>query len=63
MVLQHAVNIRHGADGFISLPKEIVLRIFIAIKNPSPLNARIAGPMISTLQADHRIPHSFKFDI
>jgi hypothetical protein len=25
-----------GADGFTSPPKEIVLRIFIALKNPSP---------------------------
>jgi hypothetical protein len=27
--------LRHGTDGFISPPKEVVLRIFIAIKNPS----------------------------
>jgi hypothetical protein len=27
--------IRHGADGFTSTPKEVVLRIFIAFNNPS----------------------------
>jgi hypothetical protein len=28
--------IRHGSDGFTSCPKEGVLQIFIALKNPSP---------------------------
>jgi hypothetical protein len=28
--------LRHEADGFLSLPKEGVLRILIALKNPSP---------------------------
>jgi hypothetical protein len=28
-VLLHAVNLRHGTDGFTSPPKEVVLRIFI----------------------------------
>jgi hypothetical protein len=32
--------LRHGANGFTSHPKGAVLRIFIAIKNPSP-SARI----------------------
>ena len=27
-VLLHAVNLRHGTNGFTSLPKEGVLRIF-----------------------------------
>jgi hypothetical protein len=27
--------LRHGADSFTSLSKEVVLRIFIAVKNPS----------------------------
>jgi hypothetical protein len=31
-VLLHAVNLRHGTDGFTSLPKEVVLRIFITVK-------------------------------
>jgi hypothetical protein len=35
-VLLHAVNLRHGTDGFTSPPKEFVLRIFITLKNPSP---------------------------
>jgi hypothetical protein len=34
-VLLHAVNLRHGTDGFTSPPKEVVLRIFITFKNPS----------------------------
>jgi hypothetical protein len=33
--LLHAANLRHGTDGFISLPKEGVLRIF------SPLNMKV----------------------
>ena len=33
--LLHAVNLRHGTDGFTSLPKEGVLRIFFALKNPT----------------------------
>jgi hypothetical protein len=34
--LLHAVNLRHGIHGFISLPKEGVLRIFFfALKNPT----------------------------
>ena len=34
-VLLHAVNLRHGTDGFTSPPKEGVLRIFFALKNPT----------------------------
>ena len=30
-----AVNLRHGTDGFTSPPKEGVLRIFFALKNPT----------------------------
>jgi hypothetical protein len=33
-VLLHAVNLRHGTDRFTSPPKEVVLRIFIILKNP-----------------------------
>ena len=33
--LLHAVNLRHGTDGFTSLPKEGVLRIFFVLKNPT----------------------------
>jgi hypothetical protein len=33
--LLHAANLRHGADGFTSPPKEGVLRIFFALKNPT----------------------------
>ena len=33
--LLHAVDLRHGTNGFTSLPKEGVLRIFFALKNPT----------------------------
>ena len=33
--LLHAVNVGHGTDGFTSPPKEGVLRIFFALKNPT----------------------------
>jgi len=33
--LLHAANLRHGTDGFASPPKEGVLRIFFALKNPT----------------------------
>ena len=33
--LSHAANLRHGTDGFTSLPKEGGLRIFSALKNPT----------------------------
>jgi hypothetical protein len=32
--LLHAENLRHGADGFTSSPKEGMLRIFFRPKNP-----------------------------
>jgi hypothetical protein len=35
-VLLHAVNLRHGTDGFTSPPKEVVLRIFITLKIHRP---------------------------
>jgi hypothetical protein len=44
--------IRHGTSGCTYHPKEGVLRIFIALKNPSPrsdLNPRPLGPVASTL--------------
>ena len=33
--LLHTVNIRHGTNGFTSLPKDGVLSIFFALKNPT----------------------------
>jgi hypothetical protein len=33
-VVLHAANLRHGTDGSASPPKEVVLRIFITLKNP-----------------------------
>ena len=34
-VLLRAVNLRHEATGFTSLPKEVILRIFTLRKGPS----------------------------
>jgi hypothetical protein len=50
--LTHSKILRHGTSGFTSHPKEGVLRIFIALKNPSPWphsNPRPLGPVASTL--------------
>jgi hypothetical protein len=33
--LLHALNLRRGTDGFTAPPKEGVLRIFFALKNPT----------------------------
>jgi hypothetical protein len=33
--LLHTANLRHGTDGFTSAPKEGMLRIFVARKNPT----------------------------
>ena len=33
--LLHALILRHGTNGFTSLPKEGMLRIFFALKNPT----------------------------
>jgi hypothetical protein len=32
--LLHAANLQHGTDSFTSPPKEGVLRVFFALKNP-----------------------------
>ena len=56
-VLLHAANLRHGTNGFTSLPKECVLRIFSPWKirwlRPG-LNLRTWVPKASTLPLDHR---------
>jgi len=55
--LLHAVKLRYGTDGFISPPKEGVLRICFALKirrlRPG-LNTRTWVPKASTLPLDHR---------
>ena len=56
-VLLHAANMRHGTNGFTSLPKEGVLRIFSPwkIRRLRPgLNPRTWVPKASTLPLDHR---------
>ena len=55
--LLHAVNLRNWANGFTSLPKEGVLRIFSPwkIRRLWPgLNPRTWVPKASTLPLDHR---------
>ena len=55
--LLHDVNLRHGTNGFTSLPKEGVLRIFSPwkIRRLRPgLNPRTWVPKASTLPLDHR---------
>jgi hypothetical protein len=52
----HAVNLRHGTDGFTSPPKEGVLRIFSPLKilrlRPG-LNPRTWVPEVSSTKAAH----------
>ena len=55
--LLHAVNLRHGTDGFTSPPKEGVLRFFSPwkIRRLRPgSNPRTWVPKVSTLPLDHR---------
>ena len=55
--LLHDVNLRHGTNGFTSLPKEGVLRIFFALKNPTAsadFELANLGTKASTLPVDHR---------
>jgi hypothetical protein len=52
MILTCRKILRRGASGFASRSKEGVLRIFIAVKNPSPwpgVNPRLLGSVASTL--------------
>ena len=56
-VLLHAANMRHGTNGFTSLPKEGVLRIFSPwkIRRLRPgLNSRTLVTKANTLPLDHR---------
>jgi hypothetical protein len=51
-IYNHRTSLRLGTSGFISHPKEDVLRIFIALKNPSlrsVFNPRPLDPVASTL--------------
>jgi hypothetical protein len=51
-VLLHAVNLRHGTDGFTSPPKEVVLGFLSPLKIHRPRsgsNPRTLGPVASTL--------------
>ena len=47
-VLLHAANMRHGAKGFTSLPKEGVLRIFFASAGFEPANLGTKGQHAAT---------------
>ena len=62
--LLHVVNLRHGTNGFTSLPKEGVLRIFSPwrIRRLGPgLNPRTWVPEVSTLPLDHRSWNSWDY--
>ena len=56
--LLHVVKLRHEADGFTSPQKEVVLRIFFALKKIRRLrpgaNPRTQEPTTSTLPLNHR---------
>ena len=57
--LLHAANLRHGTDGFTSPPKEGVVRIFFALKNPTasagfePVNLGTKGQHATTRPPKH----------
>ena len=52
--LLHAANLRHGTDGFTSPPKEGMLRIFFALKNPTA-SARFEPANLGT-KGQHATP-------
>ena len=52
--LLHATNLRHGTDGFTSPPKEGVLKIFFARKNPTA-SARFEHANLGT-KGQHATP-------
>jgi len=62
--LLHASYLRHGTDGFTSLPKEGVLRIFLPLKiqrlRPG-LNPGTWVTKASTLPLDHRSRFLFSY--
>ena len=60
----HAVNLRHGTDGFTSPPKEGVLRIFSPRKIRRlrlGFNPRTWVPKASTLPLDHRSRNKYGY--
>ena len=48
--LLHAVKLRHGTNGFTSLPKEGVLRIFLPSRPPKPLLLKHETALFSVTQ-------------
>jgi hypothetical protein len=52
--LLRAANLRHGTDGFTSPPKEAMLRIFFALKNPTA-SARFEPANLGT-KGQHTTP-------
>jgi hypothetical protein len=67
-VLLHAANLRHGNENFTSLPKGGVLRIFIALKNPTasagfePANQRPARYLCTTEAAYTMVVMNYNFE-
>jgi hypothetical protein len=53
-VLLHAVNLRHGTDGFTSPPKEGVLRILSPLKNHRPRPGLNPRPWVQWQPLHHR---------
>ena len=60
--LLHAVNLRHGTDGFTSPPKEGVLRIFCALKNPTASAGFEAANLGTKGQHDTNIFKKFRLN-
>ena len=60
--LLHAVNLRHGTNGFTSLSREGLLRIFFRLEKirrlRTGLNPRIWVPKANTEAAKHYLGHS-----
>jgi len=60
MNLLHAANLRHGTDGFTSLLKEGVLRIFFALKNPTA--SAVFEPANLGTKSQHATPRPPKLE-
>jgi hypothetical protein len=62
-VLLHAVNLRHGTDGFTSPPKEVVLRIFITFRKTllSPNLTGRGDKYLPDYTASHTVKRYLRF--
>ena len=65
-VLLHAADVRHGTNGFTSFPKEGVLRVFFALKNPTVSAANLGTKgqhATSRLPKPLREPHTLSLKL